>query len=156
MDGFEWSSSVPYVPVEPGENGWCLRDAVCELFGWRPGSPEWFRFIEGPQGRDTPRLARHLGLTVFEIPPDWNDLLKRTAHPGIALFVFPAYRMSHAVYVYNVAALIHHWPRALGSPATASERWLFHYGWPLGSQYLRRRPELEVVLVDERRPAHDA
>jgi hypothetical protein len=89
MDGFKWSPSAPYVPAEPGEDGWCVRDAFCELLRWTPGSAEWSRFIEGPAGQDMPRLAGHLGLTVFEIPGDWNDLIERATHPGIALFEFP-------------------------------------------------------------------
>ena len=155
MEGFEWSPSAPYIAIEPGENGWCLRDAVCKLFGWRPGSSEWFRFVEGPQGRDTPRLAAHLGLMNFEFPQDWNDLIKRTAHPGIAVFDFHVYRKSHAIYVYDVQALIHHWPRPLRPPATTDERWLFWYGWPLTYQHLIRGPELGAVLVDERQLPHN-
>lgn len=152
MNGFEWSPSVPCVAMGLGEDGWCLRDAICELFRWEPGSPDWSRFIEGPQGQDVPRLAKHLGLTTFEIPQNWNDLIARTAHPGIAVFDFPAYHKSHALYVYNVAALIHHWPIAEGPPATARERWLFWYGWPLTREYLVRGPELGAVLIDERHP----
>jgi hypothetical protein len=154
MDGFEWSPSVPFVPMELGEDGWCVRDAVCELFRWEPGSPEWCRFIEGPQGRDVPRLAEHIGLTTFEIPQNWNDLIGRTAHPGIAVFDFHVYHKSHAIYVYNVEALIHHWPTAEGPPATASERWLFWYGWPLRRLHLERGPVLGAVLLDERNPPH--
>ena len=48
MDGFEWSPTTPFVPTEPGEDGWCGRDAFCELFGWEPDSDEWSRFISAP------------------------------------------------------------------------------------------------------------
>jgi hypothetical protein len=150
MGGFEWSPSEPYVATEPGEDGWCVRDAVRELLGWAPGSREWTRFIEGPRGQDTPGLAKHLGLTTFEFQQDWNDLIQRTEHPGIAIFDFPAYRKSHAVYVCNIAALIHHWPKPLRPPATPDDRWLIWYGWPLHEQHLVRGAELGVVLVDER------
>jgi len=93
MAGFEWSPTVPFVPMQPGEDGWCLQDALCGLFRWAPGSSEWSRFdAEGPAGKDIPRLATHLGLTAFVFPDDWNDLIARTAHPGVTLFVFPAYR----------------------------------------------------------------
>ena len=154
MDGFKWSPPAPWVAMEPGEDGWCLRDAVCELFRWEPRSPEWHRFVEGPDGPDVPRLAEHLGLTTFQIPQNWNDLIVRTAHPGIAVFDFHAYRKSHAIYVSNAAALIHHWPVAEGPPATYGERRLFWCGWPLGREHLIRGPVLGEVLLDERQPPH--
>jgi hypothetical protein len=50
LDGFVWSPAPLYVAMEPGEGGWCVRDAFCPLFGWTPGSDEWWRFREGPAG----------------------------------------------------------------------------------------------------------
>ena len=87
-----------------------MRDAVCQLFGWRPGSENWRRFIEGPQGKDAPRLAEHVGLTEFQVPQDWNELIRRLAHPGVAVFDFHAYQKSHVVYVHDLRRLLHHWP----------------------------------------------
>ena len=86
VQGFKWSPAPGFVPTVPGEDGWCMRDAVCQLFGWRPGSEEWLRFIEAPTGRDLIRLARHLGLTVFEVgaPGSWDELSHHAAHPGVA------------------------------------------------------------------------
>jgi hypothetical protein len=152
MDGFEWSPPVPDVPLEPGEDGWYVRDAFSEMFRWESFSSEWCRFIEWPQRLDVSRLAKHLGLTMFESPQNWNDLIARTAHPGIAFFDFPGQRKSHAIYVYNVEALIDHWPTAEGPPATD---WLFWYGWPLHREHLEREPVLGAVLVDERQPPQD-
>jgi hypothetical protein len=137
------------VPTEPGEEGWCVRDAFCELFGWEPGSDEWPRFIEASAGQDVPRLAEHLGLAVFEFPRDWHDLIGRSAHPGVALFAFPAYQKSHTVYVHDVQWLLHHWPTPAGQPAAPGERPLRKYGWPLGDQYLGRGPVLGAVILDE-------
>lgn len=78
MDGFEWSPAAPYVATEPGEDGWCLRDAFCELLRWARGSAEWSRFtVEGTGGQDVSRLAEHLGLTVFDVPGDWNQPISR-------------------------------------------------------------------------------
>ena len=68
MLGFDWSPAPPFVPTEPGEDGWCVRDAICDLFAWTPRSAEWSGFIEGPRGRDIPRLAAHLGLTKLRVP----------------------------------------------------------------------------------------
>jgi len=154
MDGFDWSPAPPFVPPEPGEDGWCVRDAICELLRWVRGSAEWSRFIQGPRGRDVPRLASHLGLTNFEFPGDWNEFIKRMAHPGVAVFDFPAYEKSHAVYVHDVRWLAHHWPRPGRPPASPHQRPLRWFGWPLGPQHVVRRPELAGVLVDERQPPH--
>ena len=128
----------------------------CELSGWEPGSDEWSQFVEAPAGEDMPRLAEHLGLTVFEFSRDWNDLIGRSAHPGIAVFDFPAYQKSHTVYVHDIQWFLHHWPTPEGPPATASERPLWKRGWPLGDQYLHRGPVLGAVILDERQPSRAA
>jgi hypothetical protein len=49
------------------------------------------------------RLADHLGPTCFDRPADWDELFRRSAHPGIAWFVFPAHRKAHTVYVPDAA-----------------------------------------------------
>ena len=85
MDGFEWSPALPYIPMEPGEDGWCVRNAFCALFGWTPDSDEWWRFREGPVGRDVARLAERLGLTEFQIPREWDSsstVVPTPASPG--------------------------------------------------------------------------
>jgi hypothetical protein len=154
MVGFEWSETEAFVPTVPGENGWCVRDAICQLFGWSSDSDEWKKFIEGPQGKDTDRLADHLGLTLFrvDVPQDFNQLITRLDHPGIAIFVFDEAEMSHVVYVPDLAWLTHHWPSIDGQPAKGEDRELRWYGWPLGPQHMARGPVLGAVLVDERLP----
>ncbi|SRR6266496_2507899 len=154
MDGFKWSPTTPYVSRVPGDNGWCMRDAVCRLFGWKPGSKEWSRFIEAPAGPDTPRLADHLGLTVFYIgvPEDWDQLKTRSAHPGIAAFDLPADQMGHVAYVCDVRWLLRYWPTPDGQPSTTPA---LSTGWPLGPVHMSRRPVLRAVLVDERQSPRD-
>jgi hypothetical protein len=116
---------------------------------------EWSRFlVEGPGGRDVFRLAEHLGLAVYEIPDDWNQLVTRTAHPGVAWFIFPDYRRAHTVYVHDVRWLLQHWPVPEGPPATFGERPLWEYGWPLAGRCLDRGPSLAAVIKDERQPPH--
>lgn len=154
MAGFEWSPTTPYLATEEGEDGWCMRDAVCQLFGWRPGSENWRRFIEGPQGKDAPRLAEHVGLTEFQVPQDWNELIRRLAHPGVAVFDFHAYQKSHVVYVHDLRRLLHHWPACDGRPARPEDRPLWCYGWPLGREHMMRGPVLGAALIDERQPPH--
>jgi hypothetical protein len=48
----------PFAPATPGEIGWCVRDALCELLGWAPGSEEWSRFVESREGQDIPPACR--------------------------------------------------------------------------------------------------
>ena len=158
MAGFKWSETEPFVSPVEGANGWCVRDAVCQFFGWERDSEEWNRFIEGPQGEDVPRLAEHLGLTVFVVdaaaPDQWNQLITRLAHPGIAMFDFDGDEMSHWVYVHDVTWLTHHWPEIDGQPAKPGSRWLKSYGWPLGPEHMERGPVLRAVLLDEDQPPH--
>jgi hypothetical protein len=157
LDGFVWSPASLYVPTELGEDGWCVRDAFCALFGWAPGSDEWWRFREGPAGQDVARLAGYLGLTRFDRPEGWDELFSRSAHPGIAWFVFPALRKGHTVYVPDVRLLVYHWATLDGLPSRETDKYrLFSHGWPLDSQHVMRVPELDAVIVDEReapRPA---
>lgn len=152
MDGFKFAPAPPYVPTEPGEDGWCVRNAFCELFQWVPGSEEWLRFdVEGPQGEDTRRLAEHLGLTLFDLPGDWNGLITDLDHPGVAVFDFPDYEKSHSIYVHDLRWLLHHWPTSDGLPSEeTADRHLISCGWPLFPQYVDRRPVLRAVIVDER------
>jgi hypothetical protein len=132
MAGFQWSPTPGYVPAETGEDGWCMRDAVCQLFDWPPGSENWSQFVENPQGADTLRLADHLGLTCLQVPQDWNELIARLDHPGVAIFDFHIYQKSHAIYVNDLRWLLHHWPTVDGKPAVPGDRPLRSFGWPLG------------------------
>lgn len=153
MEGFLWSPTTPYMPTEPGEDGWCVRNAISELLLWEPGGEEWRRFVEGPGWPDVRRLAEHLGLTLFEFPKDWNKLLTCLDHPGVAMFAFPGFKKSHVIYVHDIQWLLHHWPTPCGPPAQeTSQRHLVSYGWPLFPQHVDRRPELCAVIVDERQP----
>ena len=151
VQGFEWSPTPGLVPAVPGENGWCMRDAVCQLFGWRPGSEEWLRFIEAPTGRDLIRLAMHLGLTVFEVgaPGSWDELSHRAAHPGVAMFFFPGTWRAHTAYVPDAQWLLRYWPAPDGRPNRQPPR---DTGWPLDKRYMDRSPVLFAVFIDERRP----
>jgi hypothetical protein len=78
MVGFEWSPRMGQAPVfGTGEDGWCVRDAICELLGWEPGSDEWLRFEESVAGPDIPRLFNHLELRDLnpQAPASWRALL---------------------------------------------------------------------------------
>jgi len=149
MAGFEWSETPPYVPTVSGDNGWCVRDAVCQLFGWPPGSENWSAFIEGPQGEDTTRLADHLGLTLFDLtaPGAYDELSHRAAHPGVALFGFDEVDISHVVCVPDVRWLLRYWPTPDGRP---NRKTALSTGWPLGPQHMAHGPVLFALIIDER------
>jgi hypothetical protein len=133
-----------------------MRDAICQLFGWRPGSEERRLFVEAPVGKDTPRLAEHLGLACFQVPQDWSELISRLAHPGAAIFDLHADQKSHVVYIDDLRWLLHHWPTIDGLPARPEDRPLWCYGWPLGREHMIRGPVFGAVLVDERQPPRAA
>lgn len=151
MAGFQWSPrDLPASPV-PGSDGWCVRNAYCDLLRWPAGSAEWSRFIESPHPDDLLPLARHLGVTVYDVgvAEHWNALIGKLDHPGIAVFDIPAAAIGHAVCVPHVHALLHHWPEFGGHPRPD----LPTFGWPLGPEHLRHNPKVFWVIVDERQPA---
>lgn len=154
MVGFAWSPTPDFAATIPGEDGWCVRDAFSQLFGWVPGSGNWKEFIREPKGTDLIRLALHLGLTVFEVgaPGSWDQLSRRAAHPGVASFVFPRFGKSHSAYVPDVRWLPRYWPTTDGRPCRQPP---CDTGWPLGPEHMARGPRLLAVLVDERRPPRE-
>lgn len=83
MRGFRWlDGHKPTPPV--GDSDWCLRDAVCRLFGWPAGSEDWAAFIPGPTLADALRLTGHLGLAL--LPPE-----QAPAAAGLAFYRYPRY-----------------------------------------------------------------
>jgi hypothetical protein len=154
MAGFDWSGASVDVPMEAGEDGWCLRDAICQLFGWNISSENRSLFVRWPKGTDDIRLTMYLGLTVFEVSHEhWDVLVSRAAHPGVARFIFPAYGKAHTVYVPDVRLLLRWWPTPDGRPSSQPSR---RTGWPLGPEHMKRGPLLGAVLIDEREPPRAA
>ncbi|HEV2345153.1 MAG TPA: hypothetical protein VGS97_13735 [Actinocrinis sp.] len=154
MEGFEWT---PAQPVQfPGQvDGWCVRNAFCDLLGWAPDSEEADHFIESPKNSDLRRLCEHLGLEFFDLadPAQWNKLITTMDHPGIATFFFPSMGGGHSVYVHHVHALLHHWPTQDGLPRTDLPvmNWP-RFGWPLGGGHLQFGPLLHTVVLDPQQP----
>lgn len=128
MDGFTWTDPG-FHDSHMEANGWCLRDSVCQLFRWAPGSPDWNKFVENPSGVDAHRLFDYLGLTGFNPsgphPEDWED------HPGVALYVMDDVRRSHVMYQPHVRRPL-----------------------PIPRQYRPHNPEYVWVAVDLRQPPH--
>lgn len=100
MTGFTWTG-----PTTPGLNpalgdNWCVRDALCNLFGWPVGSTEWHSFIEGPAPTDMERLLDHLGLKGYdpEYGPHWSQLAEQLDHPGVILYKSHQLKREHALY----------------------------------------------------------
>ncbi len=127
MDGFVWTPRAIPSLRGPAGDMWCARDAFSELMAWRPGSPEWLRFIEAPVPGDMDRLCDHLGL-------DWCDPDRQSEifgtylnHPGIAVYAFHGERLSHVMYQPHLRHLR-----------------------PLPPQYAPFQPELFRIIADLR------
>lgn len=93
--------SPPTFP--PEQDGWCVRNAVCELMGWGLGSPEFLAFHEELSRDDADRLFDHLGLVRFEFDGDDREgaleaYKSSFDHPGLAMWACPAAEMSHCTY----------------------------------------------------------
>jgi hypothetical protein len=118
----------------PARDLYCLRDAICELFGWPPGSDEWNAFIEAPDPADMLPLFEHLGLESYDPlhAPHRAELETLWDHPGIATFEFHSVRAGHAVFVGHLRSLL--------------------YQWPLHPEYAKYGPEIVRVVVDRRQP----
>ena len=129
MAGFEWTHRNVLPSRPPLGDLWCLRDAVCELFRWPPGSAEWSRFVEAPEPHDVGRLFQHLGLQGYdpEYRPHALELATRLDHPGIAFYRLHSIKMEHAVFEGHIRHL---------------------RGLP--QEYARLNPEFFHLVVDDR------
>lgn len=133
MNGFIWSSTnIDAVHRSLPGDLWCVRDVVCTLLAWPPGSDDWKRFIEAPSASDVDRMTDHLGLVWFdpEHPPHHAQLVALLDHPGISVFAFPSLELCHYVYQPHVRHL-----RGLPSSYDGIPRELFR------------------IVIDPRRPA---
>lgn len=160
MAGFRWEHTESRVrtrgrPALPdGGDGYCLRDAVCELMGWVPGSPPWHSFPESPDGHDLGALDTHLGLTSYDIsyPEDLARLATHVDHPGFAMFLLQRIQQTHAVFVYSIRELLGHWAIPDGNAVQGRMGWL----WPLHPQYAAYAPMLLGVTFDDRQVVGNA
>ena len=137
MLGFEWTPRTvdPRQRLLPGDL-WCVRDAFSTLMRWLPGSEEWSRFIEAPDGpADMERLVGRLGLDAYdpEYPEHAAVLRDSLDRPGIACYKFHSQRMEHCQYQPH----------------------LRHFQ-PLPPQYIVADPEPELfqLIVDRRQGPH--
>jgi len=171
MAGLKWTDRPP-VHFPGAADGWYVRDAFCEMFGWGLNSTEATQFIENPLASDLRRLAAHLGLAYsgLESAEDWNRMITDMDHPGITTFVFAGtgggnrIAGGHTAFVHHVHALLHHWPKIDGQPSPQVPRLSWpvvnwpRFGWPLQQGHLRLGPILASVIVDlgsePRAPAH--
>lgn len=129
---FEWDEPRPVPKWNPDDgDGWCARDAFCQLFGWPRGSDEWNRFMEGITAGELDRLTEHLGLAWFdpEYEPHREVLETSLDHPGVAVYAIHSHRMSHCAYEPHLRYL---------------------QGLPV--QYWDLEPELFRFIVDLRQP----
>lgn len=121
MLGFVWTPrTITLAMRQLSGELWCVRDAYTALLRWAPGSDEWQRFIEAPDGpSDMERLIHHLGLVSYdpEYQPHAQQLQHALDHPGIACYKLHAVRQALPV------------PAAPASPA------------PVASSILPYRPQ---------------
>ena len=114
LKGFDWtikdaiydhaSLSLQQIPG----NGWCIRDAFCELLNWPEHSDEWNKFIEDPILNDVIRLGNRLGLHRLLWDTDehrWlsdhpNSLRRKPIldHPGVVIFLLESLETFHCIF----------------------------------------------------------
>jgi hypothetical protein len=100
MAGFIWNHPAGRLPPGMPGDGWCVRDAMCALFGWPAGSAEWRAFVEGPHPEDMSRLEAHLGLVHVDtdLPADVTWFYTNNSHPGLLILNIDAFRRGHVIY----------------------------------------------------------
>jgi hypothetical protein len=139
MSRFTWSPITSQLRPLPGD-GWCVRDAFCQLLGWPVGSLEWTRFVEDPGGPDLYRLIDHLGLEWFDpaAPQHQAALADRLDHPGIFLYGL--------TYPDPLAA------SGVGHRGHVTYQPHLRRPQPLPLRYQAFQPDLVNVIVDTRQP----
>jgi hypothetical protein len=138
MDGFTWTKPAASlnIPVVPGDDGWCVRDAICELLAWPRDSKNWRAFVEAPQSSDFHRLIDYLGLSWFDLYGP--QLVNNLVHPGILLYFLECpgmpsdLLMAHTVFETDLR-------RIVGIP----------------DNYAPYNPELVAVIVDIQQPPRE-
>jgi hypothetical protein len=138
MRGFTWLEQPPPVGAIPaGAELWCVRDAICQLMGWQPGSEDHGAFIQLVGRQNIHRLAAHLGLTVFDGDNAAEFTYEVLAHPGAVIYAFEvpgvpdSDPLAHMIYFPDL-------------------REIAHRGLP--SEYDEYQPEIACLLVDLARP----
>lgn len=134
LSGFQWDEPRPLPQWNSNDrDGWCVRDAFCQLFGWHRGSEEWNRFLEGITAGEMDRLTEYLGLYWFdpEYRPHREVLENSWDHPGVAVYAIHAHQLSHCIFEPHLR-----YPRGLPE------------------QYWALQPELYRLIVDLRQPPH--
>ena len=140
MSGFTWlTDATPQLGVltPSDEDLWCVRDAICQLMRWAPGSDDYRAFIRLPGKQDTYRLATHLGLALFDYDNQSQIAAEHATHPGVMLYELDvpgapsSNPVAHMIYEPDLR-------RLRGIPP----------------QYDEYRPKLVLVLVDMNQSPH--
>lgn len=109
MRGFVWRHPGGGQPAGLPGNSWCVRDSICQLFHWAPGSWEWQQFRELPHEEDFAYLEQHLGLIqIFASEPaEMEWFARNNAHPGVVIWrlTSPLGVVGHATYAENLRRL---------------------------------------------------
>jgi hypothetical protein len=138
MRGFTWLEEPQLdVPIPAGAGLWCVRDAICQLIGWPPGSEDHGLFIQLPGTQNIRRLATHLGLTMIDRDNAAELTPEVLAHPGAVEYVLEipgvpdSDALSHMIYVPDLREVLNQ---------------------GLTPEYDEYEPSLASVLVDMTHP----
>jgi hypothetical protein len=138
MLGFTGQEEPPLdASIPTGAELWCVRDAICQLMGWPPGSEDYDAFIPLIGTQNMRRLAAHLGLTMFDSDNATELTDEVLAHPGVVEYdlevpgVPDGDALAHMIYVPDL--------RGLGVPQ-------------LPPEYDQCNPQLSGFLVDMTQP----
>ncbi len=106
MHGFVWRHPGGRHPVGLPGDSWCVRDSICQLFHWSPGSWEWQQFRELPHPEDLSYLEQHLGLIHVSSsePAEMEWFARNNAHPGVVIWRLntPGGVVGHATYAEDL------------------------------------------------------
>lgn len=108
MSGFEWKfTNTPWSEMGFPEdsNGWCVRNSICQLFGWEVGSRNWLAFRENVDSRDMERLLEHLHLPTF-VSSDDPAFIANCDHPGFSFHAFPQRDIFYLQYQPHVRHIV--------------------------------------------------
>ncbi len=144
LEGFTWTSkdlddnNLNRSQLEVPGDGWCVRDAFCELMNWPENSDEWNRFVENPSFDDVIRLGNRLGLhRLFwdektlcwrNDNPDSHAIEPGLDHPGVVIFWLEPLETFHCSYSPDLRSYPH-----------------------LPIRYFEFRPEAVMALMDANR-----
>jgi hypothetical protein len=107
LSGFHWSTGQNPLGI-PSVDMFCVRNALCHMKGWMPGSDEWNSIPPGPPGTDLKRLVierPELGLQFHGLgDPDVPGHVRGIVTGKLASPYGP---VDHAIYADKISEVVH-------------------------------------------------